>query len=79
MHGVIMSGKTTIDSKHLPKEVIATCKNRGIIRKQQVSRMTRDELKELLEETRGNLSEVARQLGVHRSTIMRRVKKLGLE
>ena len=79
MHGVIMAGRTTIDTDHLPKEVTDACRNRKSVRKRQVSRLTADELQELMQDARGNLSEVARQLGVHRSTIMRRAKKLKVE
>ena len=79
MHGVIMAGQQTIDIGDLPREVVEACRNRNLVRKQQVSRMTTAELQELLLKARGNLSEVARQLGVHRSTIMRRAKKLGVD
>ena len=79
-HGLILSGDEVIERRHLPEALVSILKSSDKVpasmRKIQTSRLSREEMTSLLEECRGNLSEVARRLGVHRSTVLRHVRRL---
>ena len=89
-----MDNILTIDVEDLPVEIrmaeerISRCRRRSAPAAGEgggasppwsgLRRVGRAELARLLEEAGGNMADVARRLGVNRSSVLRKARKLGL-
>jgi PAS domain S-box-containing protein len=76
-HAFVMCRGETIEVEHLPSKILAGAQGRPAVR--NGDRSERAILAEALERHHGNRELTARELGVHRSTLWRRMKRLGIE
>jgi PAS domain S-box-containing protein len=76
-HAIVMCGGDEIRVEHLPEQVVDESRGRnGIVRSEQSER---DVIEEALRRHQGNRALVATELGIHRSTLWRKMKGYGLD
>jgi DNA-binding NtrC family response regulator len=87
-HAFVMCFGDTINLEELPDEIksdwsgavrLPTEKKQSVPTQKPRGFVTREQLLDVLEQCRWNKSEAARQLGVDRTTIWRKMKKLGIQ
>jgi transcriptional regulator with PAS, ATPase and Fis domain len=87
-HAFVMCFGDTINLEELPDEIksdwsgavrLPTEKKQSLPTQKPRGFVTREQLLDVLEQCRWNKSEAARQLGVDRTTIWRKMKKLGIQ
>ena len=76
-HAFVMCEGDEIQPAHLPSAIVeATAVRQGIGCSQPSEK---EVIREALERLRGNRSRAARELGIHRATLWRKIKTLGLD
>ncbi len=80
-HAFVLLHEGVIDLVHLPAELVPSALPRARGRKMQEAMMTLEAqvIREALERNGGNRLAAARELGMHKSTLFRKVRELGIE
>ena len=80
---VVLSDGEIIERKHLPQELYFYSGKKKDMEagsfKNRIFEIERNQLIEILEENGWNKTKAARELGIHRNTLLYRLKKLGLQ
>ena len=76
---VLLSDSETIDAEDLPPEITAPAPQNTNTAPMTLDEIEREHILKRLEECGGNRSEAARQLGISRNTLARKLKSYGLE
>jgi PAS domain S-box-containing protein len=79
-HAFVLIGKGRIGPEHLPRELLpaAARRRRPVNLREAVSEFERRAILEALRRRRGSRAAAARDLGLHKSTLFRKAKSLGL-
>ena len=73
---IIMAQGSTILLQHLPKELK---ESKFIPVPESLAEMEKKTIEATIQQCKGKLKQAARKLGIHRSTLWRKMKKLGIE
>jgi transcriptional regulator with PAS, ATPase and Fis domain len=81
-HAFIFCGGDTIEINHLPAELKAENENREMAKSvsgvHDFKDLEKVYIESILEETGGNKLEAAKKLGVHKATLFRKIRQLGI-
>ena len=81
-HAYVLCKERTIEIKHLPPEITQGIKDRNAAKRKSLAHPLEDAEAELIHKTlsknNGNRMATARELGINRSTLWRKMKKYGL-
>lgn len=72
---LIMAPGSTILPQHLPEKMRAI---KSAIKPHRLAKVDKEEIEEIINRCGGNLTKAAKKLGVHRITLWRKLKKLGI-
>ena len=80
-HAWVMCDTDVIEPRHLPRELTAAEVNtpRRVVSTQGLDRLEADYIRQVLRRHGGNRGAAARELGIHRTTLQRKIKRLGLD
>ncbi|MFC2170148.1 sigma-54 interaction domain-containing protein, partial [Acidobacteriota bacterium] len=73
-HGTILSKSNAITMAELPQDIIRPIP----VEEKTIESVTRNQILHILEETKGNISEAAKILGIQRMTLYNKLKKYNL-
>jgi PAS domain S-box-containing protein len=76
-HAFVMCRDERIETPHLPAKIVAAVESGG--RTRQDDRTEKAIIQEALRRHRGNRQETARELGMHRSTLWRKLRQYGID
>ena len=75
-HGFVLASGPLIDVEHLPGWLVA--QDKGLARVERLEDCERRVILSALERNEGNRVAAAEQSGIHKSTLYRRMRRLGL-
>jgi transcriptional regulator of acetoin/glycerol metabolism len=71
---VILSKKKTISLSEVPEDILVQPAKKG----KRIEDVTRNHILHILKETKGNISEAAKVLGIQRMTLYNKLKKFNV-
>jgi len=80
-HAWVMCDTGVIEPRHLPRELVANAEGslRTTSAPRGLTRLEGDYISQVLRRHGGNRGAAARELGIHRTTLQRKIRKLGIE
>ena len=80
-HAWVMCDTGVIESRHLPRELITEADDAvpTATRTRGLARLEGDYIRQVVRRHGGNRGAAARELGIHRTTLQRKIRKLGIE
>ena len=80
-HAWVMCDTDVIEPRHLPQELTSAevSTSRRVVTTRGLNRLEADYIRQVLRRHGGNRGAAARELGIHRTTLQRKIKRLGLD
>ncbi|MCG8552038.1 MAG: sigma 54-interacting transcriptional regulator, partial [Desulfobacterales bacterium] len=78
-HAFVLCGKELIAMAHLPPSLVAKSRSKADDNKNPVVAAQIQMITDALKRNNNNRNAAARDLGIHKSTLFRRIKKLGIQ